>query len=113
MLVRHPGRDRQEFEQLAAAIVDQVGADAAGRVRAARATGAAPLDLALVAALIGVRAAGEELLRSVAGTARDDQRDRAEMLDRMWDTMAHELPHDLVVALGPLRITRDLRSRRR
>ena len=99
---------------LVAPIVDHLLDDTAERVRQARLAGAAPLDLAIGATLVGLHAFADELVdrwpasgpagpggqAGQAGQARCQRLRAAEMINRMWDTMAHEVPHELAVALG-------------
>jgi hypothetical protein len=70
------------------------------RVRDARAAGAAPLDLANAAALLGLRIYGEALLRGPSGLTAEDRQRHAEMVDRIYEILAYELPRELVHALG-------------
>lgn len=117
MLVRHHGRSRADFERVAASIVESVCLHTGDRIRDARGTGAAPLDLALVAALVGLRVLADEMVRSIAaGSGQSclaDEGDRAEMIDRMWETMAYELPHELVIGIGQQpKLLRAIRARR-
>ena len=62
MLLRHPGTGRAAWEAMVPEICRQLSVDTGDRVRAARAAGAAPLDLANAAALIGLQVYGESLL---------------------------------------------------
>jgi hypothetical protein len=80
-------------------------------VREARIAGAAPLDLANGAALLGLWSLARRLVSERVPT--DVTLRRAEMVDRMFDTMAHELPRGLVRALGDNpRVGRRLTGRR-
>lgn len=103
--LRRHGRPRAAYDSLAPGLVDGVGADIETRVRRARELGSAPLDLALTTVLIGLREFAAHLARQVlydeaaAGTTGEVLL-QAEMIDRMWDTIAHELRHDIVQSLG-------------
>lgn len=111
LLLRHHGVARCAYEDEIAPIVAHLLTDTEARVRQARAAGAVPLDLANGAALLGLWSLAAELLAQQppdASTVR-----RAEMVDRMFDTMAHELPRGLVRALGDNpRVARRLGARR-
>jgi hypothetical protein len=74
----------------------------AGCTGSARAAGAAPLDLALVGSLVGLRSFADRLESQARRTGAPAPAVviAAEMVDRMFDVLAHELPHDLVAALG-------------
>jgi hypothetical protein len=104
LAIRHHGVPKAYFEQLTEPIVAELLADTEDRVRRARMAGAAPLDLAIGAALLGLRAHAERLCAAARGPLTFDDRQRlgpsAELVDRMWDTMAHEIPRELAVALG-------------
>jgi len=102
LLLKHHGAARHDYEDLVAPIVGVLLEDTEARVRAARGAGAAPLDLANGAALIGLHRYADRLLVAQARRLGDPaSRIRtAQMLDRMWDTMAHEIPRELEVALG-------------
>lgn len=101
LVVRHPGTARADYEDLVEPIVGQLLVDTAERVRAAREAGAAPFDLANGAALIGLRALADNLVVDARSQGlRPEVLRAAEMVDRMWDTMAHEIPRPLEHALG-------------
>ncbi len=91
---------RAEYDELVEDLVGRIASDAEARVRAARAAGVAPLDLGVGATLIGVRAVADQLRRSVAGHGTEIDIMEAELLDRMWDVLAHELPVGLTASLG-------------
>ena len=97
-LIRHSGTTREHWEALVPTLVDALTQDTETRVRRAREAGAAPLDLANGAALVGLGLFAEEMLLSPWPIVQ--RRELAEMLDRMWDTMAHEVPRDLERRLG-------------
>ena len=100
LLIRHPRAPRSEYERLVAILVTGLCEDTESRVRAARAAGAAPLDLGVGATLIGIRTLADRLRRDGPLELNDDVIMSAELLDRMWDILAHELPVQLSTALG-------------
>lgn len=100
LLVRAPRAERAHYEALVDRIVASVVEETEARVRAARAAGAAPLDLASAASLIGLRSLADRVRRESALGIDADVIMTAELIDRMWDVMAHELTSALVVALG-------------
>ena len=100
LLIRQPRAGRADYERLVAIIVHGLCEDTESRVRAARAAGAAPLDLPVGATLIGIRTLADRLRRDGPLGLTDEVIMTAELLDRMWDVIAHELPVPLVTALG-------------
>jgi hypothetical protein len=111
LLLRHHGVARALYVAEIAPIVDHLLLDTEVRVREARIAGAAPLDLANGAALLGLWSLARRLVSERVPT--DVTLRRAEMVDRMFDTMAHELPRGLVRALGDNpRVGRRLTGRR-
>ena len=101
LIIRHRGVARQTYEELVGPIVGQLLEDTGERVRQARVAGAAPLDLAIGAALVGLRVVAAGLVaQRAAGRGEEELARAAEMVDRMWDTMAHEVPRELALALG-------------
>ncbi len=100
MLVRGPRADRAGYEAVVADIVRCLAADTEPRLRAARAAGAAPLDLGVAATLVGIRLEADRIRRERRDTLDDETLMRAELLDRMWDVLAHELPSGLTNRLG-------------
>ncbi|MEM7337696.1 MAG: J domain-containing protein [Actinomycetota bacterium] len=100
LLIRHPRAPRYEYERLVAALVEGLCEDTESRVRAARAAGAAPLDLAVGATLIGIRTLADRIRRDASVGTNLDVVMTAELLDRMWDILAHELPVQLTTSLG-------------
>ncbi len=95
------GRDRPRYAALLEPIIDHIAQDTAPRIREARALGAAPLDLGVVAALVGLRSYADLLeARIRKGDLDDDVPLQAALVDRMWDVMAHEVPHDITMDLG-------------
>ncbi len=102
LLVRHPGTARSDWEERVVPILDLLVEDTEARVRAARAAGAAPLDLANAALLVGLTAVADRTVEIARrrGGALEEERRRAELVDRMFSTLAHELPYELVRALG-------------
>ncbi|MEM8926057.1 MAG: J domain-containing protein [Actinomycetota bacterium] len=100
LLIRQPRAPRYEYERLVAALVQGLCEDTESRVRAARAAGAAPLDLPVGATLVGIRTLADRLRRDASVAVTPDVLMTAELLDRMWDILAHELPVQLTTALG-------------
>jgi curved DNA-binding protein CbpA len=101
LAVRRKGLPRAEYLEALDDILAELVRDTDRRVRAARAAGAAPLDLGLVTGLVGLRALADAAARGEPplGDARR-RRAVAEMVDRMWDTMAYEVPREVERALG-------------
>ncbi len=100
LLIRAPRADRSHYEGLVELIVASVIEDTEPRVRAARAASAAPLDLASAASLIALRSLADRLRRESALGINADLIMTAELIDRMWDIMAHELTSQLTNGLG-------------
>ena len=97
LLLRSARATRAEYEAIVTDVVAGLAIDTESRVRAARAAGAAPLDLGVAATLIGVRALADQLRRN---PSHPNSVLQADLLDRMWDILAHELPAPLELALG-------------
>lgn len=100
LLIRNARANRSEYESVVEALVTRLAADAESRVRAARAAGAAPLDLGVAATLVGIRSVADQVRRQSSVQVSKELLMEAELLDRMWDVLAHELPAPLAVALG-------------
>jgi hypothetical protein len=100
LLVRGPRAPRPIYEQLVELLVAGLCEDTESRVRAARAAGAAPLDLAVGATLVGIRTLADRIRRDASVGLTVEAVMSAELLDRMWDVLAHELPVQLATALG-------------
>jgi hypothetical protein len=100
LLIRQPRAPRYEYERLVAALVEGLCEDTESRVRAARAAGVAPLDLAVGATLVGIRTLADRIRREASLGLTMDVVMTAELLDRMWDILAHELTIQLTTALG-------------
>lgn len=100
LLIRNARGDRGEYDALVDELVTRLAADVESRARAARAAGAAPLDLGVAATLVGVRSVADEVRRQGSLSVSKELLMEAELLDRMWDVLAHELPSPLTVALG-------------
>ena len=101
MLLRHPGTARATWEAIVPLVCARLSLDTGERVRQARLAGAAPLDLANAAALLGLSAYAEELLGPLGLRHPPEERVRhAEMVDRIYATLAYELPRELVHHLG-------------
>jgi curved DNA-binding protein CbpA len=110
LALRHPAVPRSAYEDLVAGVVERLIADTEARLREVRQAGAAPLDLANAAALVGLAEAGGEVSAAWRHRPSEDLRRRAELIDRMWDVMAHELPRELTQLLGGNpRVSRQLR----
>lgn len=113
MLLRHPGTARPDWEALVPLVCAEAARDAGDHIRAARAAGAAPLDLANAAALLGLHAYGERLVVGQLPLSAEDRYRHAEMVDRVYETLAYELPRELVHELGNApRAVRRLQGRR-
>ena len=100
LLLKSARAARAEYDELVDDLVGRIASDTEARVRAARAAGAAPLDLGVGATLLGIRAVADQLRRSAADRSTVIDVMEAELLDRMWDVLAHELPVGLTSALG-------------
>lgn len=100
LLIRHPRGGRQDYEVVVDRLVGQLTVDAESRVRAARAAGAAPLDLGVAATLVGIRSVSDGIRRQAPLGIDVETLMAAELLDRMWDVLAHELPSQLTSSLG-------------
>lgn len=100
LLLRSPRATRAVYDSIVDLIVGSLMEDTEARVRAARAAGAAPLDLGVAATLIGVRTVADRVRREATAAVTPELMMTAELLDRMWDVLAHELPTTLEVALG-------------
>ena len=92
---------RSEYETLVKEIAGCFGDRIEQRVRLARTAGAAPLDLGLTAALIGLREYCESFLQASNESEVDTETIRkAQLLDRTWDNLAHSISRELETALG-------------
>ncbi len=100
LLIRHPRGPRADYEVVVEQLVGQLAADAESRVRAARAAGTAPLDLGVAATLVGIRSVADGMRRQAPLGVDVETLMAAELLDRMWDVLAHELPSQLTASLG-------------
>ncbi len=100
LLIRQPRGSRADYEVLVEVLVKGLIEDTESRVRAARAAGAAPLDLGVTATLVGIRTLADRLRREASLGVTLEAVMSAELLDRMWDILAHELPVQLTNALG-------------
>ncbi|MFV0258133.1 MAG: J domain-containing protein [Acidimicrobiales bacterium] len=100
LLIRHPRGARADYEIVVDQLVHGLCRETESRVRAARAAGAAPLDLAVGATLVGIRTLADGLRRNAPLGITTETLMAAELLDRMWDILAHELPVQLTAALG-------------
>lgn len=100
MLTRHPLGTRQSYDELVDYLVEALSEDVEARVRSARAAGVAPLDLGVAAILVGIRSEGDRLRRLSSLGVDTEMMMTAELLDRMWDVLSHELPNSVPIALG-------------
>ena len=113
LAIRHR-RPRALYDVHVDQLVGALGRDIEHRVRAAREAGAAPLDLALAAALVGVRDEARHLHRRASVRGVDEALVlQAELVDRVWDHLAHGVTRELERALGGNpRLLRRLTGRR-
>lgn len=100
LLIRSPRGARSAYEVVVDELVVKLSADVESRVRSARAAGAAPLDLGVAATLVGIRTVADSMRRDASLGVDTEMMMAAELLDRMWDVMAHELPVQLTTSLG-------------
>lgn len=100
LLIREPRGTRQDYDALVEDIVRGLLEDTEPRLRAARAAGAAPLDLGVATVLVGVRTLADRVRRQASVGVTIEALMTAELLDRMWDIVAHEVPATLTAGLG-------------
>ncbi|MGI9597885.1 MAG: J domain-containing protein [Acidimicrobiales bacterium] len=100
LLIRSARAPRSEYEAVVDDLVAALSRDVESRVRSARAAGAAPLDLAVGATLVGIRTVADSMRRDAPLGVTTETMMAAELLDRMWDVLAHELPVQLTSSLG-------------
>jgi curved DNA-binding protein CbpA len=101
LALRRRGRPRAVYDAQIDPIVACVAAHVPERVKLARTAGAAPLDLGLATALVGLQELAGGLRRRGDLLGWTSMRQiQAEMIDRMWDTLAHGVSHELAHALG-------------
>lgn len=100
MLLKGPRAERAVYDEIVEQIVGGLARETEARVRAARAAGAAPLDLGVASTLVGIRALADAVRRQSSLGVSSELLMTAELLDRMWDVLAHELPMTLTSALG-------------
>ena len=92
---------RSTYEELAAPIIRALGHDIERGVQLSRKAGTAPLDLGLASALIGLNAYCMPFLRrSSENGVRQEDVLRAQLIDRMWDNLAHGINRDVEIKLG-------------
>lgn len=99
-LLKNPHGSRSDYEAVLEELIEELVSDTVSRLRAARAAGATPLDLGVATTLVGVRIASDRLRRKCSDGVTKSDAMTAQLLDRMWDVLAHELPMTLTVALG-------------
>lgn len=100
LLLKNPRGQRSDYETVVELIVASLIEDTEPRVRAARAAGAAPLDLGVAATLIGIRTLADGVRRQSSLGVGQELMMTAELIDRMWDVLAHELTTTLEISLG-------------
>ncbi len=100
MLTRHPLGPRASYDEVVEQLVAVLAEDTEARVRSARAAGVAPLDLGVAAVLVGIRSEADQIRRRSSLGIDVEMQMAAEILDRMWDVLAHELPNNIPAALG-------------
>ena len=100
LLLKGPRAERAVYDEIVEQIVGGLARETEARVRAARAAGAAPLDLGVASTLVGIRALADAVRRQASLGVSQELLMTAELLDRMWDVIAHELPLPLTDALG-------------
>ena len=92
---------QETYEKLAESIVRDLATDVQNKAQLARKAGSAPLDLALVVALLGIKQHCEQLFRACTANEVSQQDIReAQLLDRMWDNLAHGISRDIEMQLG-------------
>ena len=92
---------RAAYEELAPPILEVLGENIELRVQLSRKAGAAPLDLGLASALIGLNAYCIPFVRrSSEDGVRDEDVLCAQLIDRMWDNLAHGINRDVEIKLG-------------
>ena len=98
--VRHK-TPKRTYEELAASITQTLGHDTKKRIQQSRQAGAAPLDLALAAGLVGLNAyCAPFLRRSLREGVTESDVHRAQLIDRIWDNLAHGINRDVEIKLG-------------
>ncbi|MFT7648105.1 MAG: curved DNA-binding protein CbpA [Candidatus Poriferisodalaceae bacterium] len=112
-LKRH-GRARAVYDMHLDGLVQSLSQDTPERVRLAREAGAAPLDLGLASALVGLHELADEVERSAARSGITEHSViLAELIDKTWDNLAHGVSHEIEQALGGNpRLLRTLTGRR-
>lgn len=98
--IRHK-TPKSTYEQFASSITETLGRDTKKRVQLSRQAGAAPLDLALVSGLVGLNAYCAPFLRhSLREGVTESDVHIAQLIDRMWDNLAHGINRDVEIRLG-------------
>lgn len=100
LLLGSPLGSRDSYDAVLDSILSGLQEDTEARVRSARAAGAHPLDLGTAAAMVGIRSLADRLRRQSTLGVRADMVMEANLLDRMWDVLAYELPNPLPQRLG-------------
>lgn len=98
--IRHK-TPQSTYKELAAPITQTLGRDTKKRVQQSRRAGAAPLDLALAAGLVGLNTYCTPFIRnSLRQGITEADVYRAQLIDRMWDNLAHGISREVEVRLG-------------
>ncbi len=100
LLMKNPLAQREAYNHVTDTVAKALATDVESRVRAARVAGAAPLDLGVASTLVGIRTLADEIRRNAHSQLSLDVMIKAQLLDRMWDVLAHELPATLTTSLG-------------
>jgi len=100
LVVRRKRAERPVYEEIVERLIADLGDDTEVRIRTARAAGAAPLDLGVAATLVGMTELAGRLDAATQRSVSLHQLLAGELLDRMWDVMAYELPVPVVKGLG-------------
>ncbi|MDP7068304.1 MAG: J domain-containing protein [Acidimicrobiales bacterium] len=100
LAIRHKC-SRATYEGLAESVTDTFGDDIEEKVRLARQAGAAHLDLALVSAMIGTTNYCSKFLKRATQDGLTQRTiHKAQLVDRMWDNLAHGISRDIEMRLG-------------
>ena len=100
LAIRH-GIQRSIYQELAKPITDNFGLETERRVKLARQAGATPLDLGLATALVSLREYSQQFIRRSQENSFDPPIvNTAQLLDRIWDNLAHGISRELEIELG-------------
>ena len=101
LAMRRNGRPRALYDLHLDSLMKVLTHETDHRVQMARQAGTAPLDLALAAALIGVRDMARNATQQATLTGLDERLvTLAELLDKTWDNLAHGISREVEIALG-------------